>query len=264
MKNKCKIKFTIWALLFTILIPFSVHGMDGQIEITQMPSTIFPIIIYQPGDYILTTNIVVSDPNVYGIQINADDVTLDLNGHTITGPGEVNGPKSIGIYASDKNNIAVMNGTVEKFFQGLNLCCAYHLVKEINADHNVSDGIIIDSSTLANCTANNNGSNGIRATSSTITGCITNFNGNHGSEINSSSITNCTANINGVHGIYAINMNKIEENCLQKNGGYGLYLDPNNNYAVKNCAGNNADGAFYSQGDNNYLPTSGDDANYEF
>jgi len=108
----------------------------------------------------------------------------------------------------------------------------------------MSAGILVDSSTIIRCRANNNGGNGIRATYSTIAECITKF--------------------NGEHGIYAARTSQISENCLTENGEYGLYLDPNNNYAIKNGAADNTGGAFYSQGPNNYLPTSGDDANYEF
>src|SRR5215472_5508177 len=44
----------------------------------------FPFTITQPGSYILTGNIVVSLGG--GIEIASDNVTIDLNGFTISGP----------------------------------------------------------------------------------------------------------------------------------------------------------------------------------
>jgi len=46
----------------------------------------FPVTLSQPGNYRLTSNLTVADANVSAIQITADGVTLELNGHTLQGP----------------------------------------------------------------------------------------------------------------------------------------------------------------------------------
>jgi hypothetical protein len=72
-----------------------------------------PITITTAGSYYLTTNLVgVSGQN--GITINADDVTLDLNGFALIGvPGSLNGITA----ASARRNIAVRNGVVRGWGQ---------------------------------------------------------------------------------------------------------------------------------------------------
>ena len=83
MKGKSKIQLALWALLFMVAIPISAYGVDGQIKIAQTAGTTFPITINEPGSYVLTSNLIVATGNA--ININADNVTLDLNGHTIHG-----------------------------------------------------------------------------------------------------------------------------------------------------------------------------------
>src|SRR4051794_19461257 len=72
-------------MLLTISLP--VFAVDGVVLISQSTVTAaggFPFKITQPGSYKLTTNLVVPADKA-GIQIAANDVTLDLNGFGITG-----------------------------------------------------------------------------------------------------------------------------------------------------------------------------------
>ena len=71
-------------------------AVDGVIEINQAAALAggitpcdapgFPVTISQPGSYRLTSNLIVPDAATNGIQITANDVTLDLNGFSIIGP----------------------------------------------------------------------------------------------------------------------------------------------------------------------------------
>jgi hypothetical protein len=65
-------------------------------------------IISQPGSYYLTTNIVgVSGKN--GIEISANDVSLDLNGFALQGAGTGN----VGVYIYyAQTNVVIRNGTI--------------------------------------------------------------------------------------------------------------------------------------------------------
>ncbi len=78
-------------VLTMALAPAYVFAIDGQVLINQ--STViagggFPYKITQPGSYKLTGNLVVVGPT-NAIEISASNVTLDLNGFMISGPGQV-------------------------------------------------------------------------------------------------------------------------------------------------------------------------------
>ena len=99
-----------------------IHAVDGVIEISQAcaentgcfsgDSAGFPVVITNAGSYRLTTNLdVPGDRN--GIQINADDVTLDLNGFNLVSAGGVGSEDGIRWFTQE--NIEIRNGTVRGF-----------------------------------------------------------------------------------------------------------------------------------------------------
>ncbi len=84
--------------------------MAGNITPGDTPG--FPVKISVPGSYRLSSNLSVqSQTSIQAIVITTDDVTLDLNGFVIYGPG-VEAPGG-GISATDRKNIAVVNGTIK-------------------------------------------------------------------------------------------------------------------------------------------------------
>jgi hypothetical protein len=86
----------------------------------------FPLTISQPGSYKLTSNLYVPDGS-HGIDITADDVTLDLNGFMVLGAVTCSQTSSTlavtcstgsiksGVNAYDRTNTTVMNGSVRGF-----------------------------------------------------------------------------------------------------------------------------------------------------
>lgn len=100
------------------------HAVDGTFLISQNlvnASGGFPYTINQPGSYRLSSNLTVPDQNTNAINITADNVTLDLNGFSIIGPVVCTGApptcspanaSGIGVNASGRTNVTVMNGTV--------------------------------------------------------------------------------------------------------------------------------------------------------
>jgi len=54
----------------------------------------FPLLITNPGSYRLTSNLTLPDENTIGILVNADDVTIDLNGFAVIGPVEREGSRN--------------------------------------------------------------------------------------------------------------------------------------------------------------------------
>lgn len=90
----------------------------------------FPLTISQPGSYKLTQNLVVPG-GTHGIVITASDVTLDLNGFTVSGNTSCGGgytamyctgsPDSVGIEAGAANMVSIRNGQVSHFGIGVRL-----------------------------------------------------------------------------------------------------------------------------------------------
>ena len=80
-------------------------GGDGRIEIARH---MVPYRITNSASYVVTEDLVCTNDNVAVIKIDADFVTLDLNGHTLTQEGNL-----YGIHAPDRSDfITVRNGTV--------------------------------------------------------------------------------------------------------------------------------------------------------
>jgi hypothetical protein len=90
------------------------YALDGVVLIPS--STTFPYKITQPGSYRLSANLVVTGLNTDGIDIDSDNVTLDLNGFTISGPGTLSTAKGI---VSANQNITIKNGFVTGFKEGI-------------------------------------------------------------------------------------------------------------------------------------------------
>jgi hypothetical protein len=109
--------------------------------------------ITQPGSYFLTTNITATNlpANAACITIQADFVTLDLLGHTITGQGSSssNNGISVGFVLSlgqplytYQNGIEVRAGVVTGFAKGVNLLGSAHTVEHVRAIGN-NVGIVV-------------------------------------------------------------------------------------------------------------------------
>jgi hypothetical protein len=119
-RSKCGgLAFAAYVLLCTV----PAFAVDGEVLINQAKVNAggitpgdaagFPATLSRPGRYKLTGNLVVPASNT-AIQITANDVTVDLNGFTIS--GAVPGSAARGIFAGtgvDRSRIA--NGTVTGF-----------------------------------------------------------------------------------------------------------------------------------------------------
>ncbi len=108
----------------------------------------FPIVIDKPGSYRLCRNLVVADANTTAIRVEADGVTIDLDGYTISGPtvctpGSGCAPlgSGIGISAEDRSGLAVRNGTVRGMGSVGILAGDKARIERVNAIGNGGDGI---------------------------------------------------------------------------------------------------------------------------
>lgn len=137
--------------------------VDGATPITNCMT------ITQPGSYLVVRNITLTASNAQTVAsiglpacivIGANFVTLDLGGHTLSGPpgGYLNGSGAFGIVGN--NGMEVRSGVVTSFYDGI----AYGsgLYENIRAFNNVSVGIdVAPGSRVVGNIAVNNGSSGI-------------------------------------------------------------------------------------------------------
>ncbi len=167
--------------------------------------------------------------NTNGITVAADNVTIDLAGHALLGPGSNSG-HGISQSASYRN-LRVLNGTVSNWQgdgragvyalgQGVQLGTlrassncdglvtgADSIVKDCQALDNASRGLRTGtSSTLSDCIANRNGTGFDANWNSTLTACVANGNDGDGFEISSSSIlSRCASEGNARYGFDVVN-----------------------------------------------------------
>jgi len=138
------------------------------------PITSLPKSIDTPGFYYLTGNLSYSGTS-NGISVNSDDVTIDLMGFEIQGPG--NNPTNYGIVCGNHKNVEIRNGCLLNWRGGLwsNGLQARALNLRIN---NCFYGILFDEATFGSyqikgcslTTSNASGSLAITCTGGVITG----------------------------------------------------------------------------------------------
>ncbi|MFH1631238.1 MAG: right-handed parallel beta-helix repeat-containing protein [Candidatus Aenigmatarchaeota archaeon] len=93
-------KMSLVVLILSLGILFSIVQVPGlAIDISDC------LRITSPGDYLLTSDIVIPNNRYACLDINADDVTLDCQGKTITG-----GPVyAVGIFVANNRNVLIKN-----------------------------------------------------------------------------------------------------------------------------------------------------------
>jgi hypothetical protein len=108
----------ILVVLMTLLVAASAFAVDGVVLINQSTVTAaggFPYVISQPGSYKLTGNLAVP-MDTQAIQVNVSNVTLDLNGFSITTPisASVFPPPAIRSNAGI-DSFSLRNGAIQGF-----------------------------------------------------------------------------------------------------------------------------------------------------
>ena len=160
--------------------------------------------IAQPGSYVVIQNLAAAGDCLF---VTADNVTIDLGGHVLTGDGTGAGVTSNADDGSPRRNIAVRNGTVTGFSNGISFVFYESIVIEgVRAVGNVNNGFELDESvfgTIAGNVAVGNGRNGISGLS------------------NGAIIHNTVAN-SGSDGIGGGGGNRIAGNTVTDSGRFGI------------------------------------------
>ncbi len=266
-----KILFIFSALLsfFVFAVPevsaefYVIAGSRGVgTEIKSLPYT-----ISSPGFYYITKDLSCA-AGVHGITITADNVTVDLMGFSLVGPGGTG--YFDGIYMWGRTNVEIRNGTVRQFqHYGIGDCSSLgtsHRIINIRVRNNGDPGIYLlgKSHLVKDCTAMENGDHGIYAGSgSTVTGNTCYNNDNVGITTNGSAtvtgntcynndrigifagagstVTGNTCYDNRDHGILAGAGSTVTDNTCRSNTDHGIYLC-GNNFVDRNTATSNAGG----------------------
>lgn len=172
-------------------------------KINALPKT-----ITFPGFYYIDTDLACATGS-HGITIAADNVTLDLMGFSLIGPGGTN--VFDGIYINGQTNVKILNGTIRNFGRsGIfeeNLTGTGHLIIDIRVKDNQLYGIKLygKSHLVERCSAINNGNTGIYVWE----GCT---------------VTGNTCYNNGEYGIYVQKSGSVIGNNCYDNGNFGIAL----------------------------------------
>jgi hypothetical protein len=199
-------------------------------------------IISQPGSYYLATNIVGASAK-YGILVNTNNVTLDLNGFTLSGVSGAYG----GIYIPNGPyyNIAIRNGTVTGWTTtgdfGIFSFARNATFENLCVSANLTGIACYDNSLVRNCNVSSNSSTGIYVNG---TGCVildNICNGNNptnGVNNNAIYLNNANNRVEGNHvcgsgpagsGIFVVGSPGVTNNIIIRNS---VISGGSRNYAV--------------------------------
>ena len=196
---------------------------------------VFPVTITQPGSYVLEHNLVVPSTGTTAILVQADNVTIDLNGFAILGPMVCTGVPLVcnhhtgtgrGIDAGSHQNIKVYNGTVSGMGEtGININGDGAIIESVRVASNGGHGISIASGTVSANTVNKNGGDGIYVGTGTVKGNTVYKNGGTGIIVDGGGTVSAnTVNNNGGDGIYFGDDSTVSTNTVNHNGGHGIYF----------------------------------------
>ncbi len=205
---------------------------------TQINQASIPMFINQPGSYILTSNLnLASNSGSTAIWVNAPNVTINLNGYTITGPCPAGGCNAgtVGIYSPAYNETTVENGQVTGF--GYNIYIQSGDIHDMKVTYGnyciYTFNTIIRHNLVANC-----GEYGIYAQNSTISDNIVNGATYAGILGYYSSISNNTVNNNSSIGIQAVG-GLLSGNTAMHNAANSDFSMSGNAVSAKNNASTN-------------------------
>lgn len=142
----------------------AVSASDGVIEINADCATVsgcvagdtsgYPVTISDPGSYRLTGNLTTADLNQTLIDVNADHVTIDLNGFTLSGPVTCSGTlptcsdsaaNGRGIDANFHDYIYVHNGSIKGMGGEGIVAGASARLERMTVAENSRDGVFVGS-----------------------------------------------------------------------------------------------------------------------
>jgi hypothetical protein len=204
----------------------SLDQIDAKLE-KRIPISSLPFTISASGSYYLTGSLEFSATSGDAITITASDVTLDLNGFTLSSKDAVTG-YAISATSFGLRNIAVKNGVITgtttvtisgtvpnqtwtttpggftSAFSGAGATSCQFSHLRLTGCRGASAISVGKGATIDHVIASSNGGYGINAPGATVTDCTASSKGG-GISADNGSVTNSTANSNGSGGISASN-----------------------------------------------------------
>ncbi len=172
--------------------------------------------ISAPGSYYLTGNITIS--KFKGIHVTSSNVSINLNGFTVSGA-----PANNGFTVSSGPGCSIINGRLG----GLNSAIvglSGLTIRDVECDH-CTNGIFASANAVLDCVTDTNNGSGINAGNGCkVAGCVASGNGRNGMGSGivagiRATVDNCNTVGNSVNGIFAGGDSSILNNHSSQNGG---------------------------------------------
>ncbi len=247
----------VW-LAAVLLSAAPVLGQDGFYVIagggkagTQINSV--PYTISSPGLYCLAKNLTYTPTTGNAISVTASDVTLDLNGFCLTGPGKASGGNYGITINGGVTNVEIRNGTVKAFGNnGVHTGNGYGIrIIGLRASDNGASGVWLAGfdHLVAGCSLLNNQTFGATIASGQLKGNQVYDNGGQGLNAGpGSTISGNTCQSNVGYGIDAAAGSSVLDNTVADGGSVGINAAGGCTVARNTSRGNNAAGI--AAGDN--------------
>jgi hypothetical protein len=235
-----KRKYWLLLLVFVVLLNGGPVLADGDFYVVAVGGgvgtkiTSLPYTITNPGFYYLTSNLSYPSGTSDGITVASDDVTIDLMGFKISGPGSSSNGSGINLWDGAKahKNVEVRNGTLNGWNYGLTDNNNGYRNRAINLRiENCYAGINLGGSSGGNlvkgCSVDGGGGNGIYvnggvASGNTVINCVS-ASGiiGYGTIFSGNTASNCST------GIYSSGASSIIGNTVVTNGSIyaGIYIN---------------------------------------
>ena len=222
-----------YLIVLVLGLALTLSTVSTRAETTNcVPITVVPVTITIQGIYCFTQHLNTSIPTGAAIEIQTNNVILDLNGWKLGGLAAGLGTQAFGIFADNRANITIKNGTVRGFYQGIRLADSSgaslgHVVENIRADQNTHVGIEVDG--RGNLIRNNQ----VVATGgSTLTpqalGILTSGTGTR--VLNNDVIDTYSGDAPQAMGIYLTTSNALVVNNRITNGSVGIFFGGSGKY----------------------------------
>ncbi|MHC4617731.1 MAG: right-handed parallel beta-helix repeat-containing protein [Planctomycetota bacterium] len=232
-RKKTTTTLIMWAV--ALLVVLSLVGYGGNLEPAAPPAPTMktleqvepripitqsdiPLTITQSGSYYFTADLTAA---ATAITVEVNDVTIDLMGYQLIGPGSASGH---GIYMDGRRNVEVRNGTVHSFPQSgiyeADSAGRNHRLINVRVFSNGMLGIFLqgEGHLVRDCTSADNASTGVRAASaSTLTGNTVYQNEGYGISAGASIIIGNTVTGNDDAGIFAGDRCLVAGNTISGN-----------------------------------------------
>jgi parallel beta-helix repeat protein len=201
-----------------------------EINLTNTPGDADSVFkITQPGSYYLSGN-VSGVASKHGIEIAANDVTLDLGGFALIGVG---GSLSGIALSGTSDHLVIRNGSAHAWGQrGIEASGARHgNFADLRVANNAMGGMLTgDNAIVTRCSARGNTGPGIAlGSANTVTDCTATSNTTYGIQGGGfgCTISSCTAATNSGIGIFANNNSTVSDCTARGNGSHGISVGSN-------------------------------------